>query len=134
MLEKSKLIVNTTLCWAWLATHDLNGPVVLLSCAALNLGDISLSCYWSYATVMGFMASKSDTIQLAHLRHGLLACLHSAVFKDLMYMINHMDSSTIMEIYNCTYNYHHRSCTCNYSQIALEFTSLPIQIWMTKYG
>ena len=43
MLEKSKRIVNATLCWAWLATHDLSGPTMFPTCATLNLDNILLS-------------------------------------------------------------------------------------------
>jgi len=33
--------------------HYLNGPAVLSSCASLNLGDVSLSCFRSYAHCHG---------------------------------------------------------------------------------
>ena len=48
VLEKLKLIVNAVPSWVWLANHHLNEPAVLLSCATLNLGDISLSRFWSH--------------------------------------------------------------------------------------
>ena len=48
---------------------------MLSSCANLNLDDISLSPVSDLTpTVMSFVASKSDTVQLARLRRGLLAC------------------------------------------------------------
>ena len=39
-------------------------------------------------TVMGFVARKSDTVQLARLRRGLLACFAQRGVKDEKYMIN----------------------------------------------
>ena len=45
VLEKLKLVVIAVLFWAWLATHELNGPAMLCLCATLNLGNISLSCF-----------------------------------------------------------------------------------------
>ena len=58
---------------------------MLSLCASLNLGDVSLSRFILRPLSW---ANKSDTVQLAHLRCDLLACLRSAVFKDLKYMIS----------------------------------------------
>ena len=105
--------------------HYLNGPAVLSSCASLNLGDVSLSGFRSYAHCHGL------TVRLARLRRGVLACLCSAVFKDLKYMISRQSHGFSYNLgiialttgINCTRyrscNYFAR-CSCNYSQIALE--------------
>jgi len=73
MLESQKLpvIVNAALCWAWLAVYSLLERTVLSSSANLNLGDISTVSFWSYAHCP--WANKSHSVQLARLRHGLLA-------------------------------------------------------------
>ena len=71
---KSKLIVNVAPCWAWLARYSWPGPAVVSSCVTLNLGNIPF---------MGFVASKSDTVQLTHLRRGLLTWFAQQVVQRL---------------------------------------------------
>ena len=90
MVEKSKLIVNATQCWAWLAVFitstDPPSCAMLSSCADLNLGVLSLSRFWSYAHCP--WANKSDSVQLTLGGVTYSLVLRSVVLKDWKYVIN----------------------------------------------
>ena len=99
---------------------------MLSSCASLN---VSLSGFRSYVHCHGL--AKTILLGSPVLRRGVLACLRSAVFKDLKYMISRQSHGfsynlgiiALITGINCTRycscNYFARY-SCNYSRIALE--------------
>ena len=116
MFEKSKLIVNAILCWAWLATHDLNGPAKLCLCATLNLGDISLSHFDLMSDVIG-LHDWEKLYCSAHLYEAWLICLFCIAWcSNNEVPLHWFDTVTTLSIWlicnpwnlvnNCTHNRH----------------------------
>ena len=105
----------------------LNGPAVLSSCATLNLSNISLSHFCSYAHCHGL--TKAILFSSPIWGVAYLLDLHSVVFKDLKYLIN-------KQSHEFSYNLGIIGLTTGINclllmqllQIALKSMWLPIQI------
>ena len=92
-------------CWGWLAVYSLLERTrhALLVCWSKPKRHFTV---WFQILRPLSWANKSDTVRLARLRRGVLACLRSAVFKDLKYMISrqsHGFSYNLGKLFpNCT--------------------------------